>query len=406
MIQKKGIDSFRLSDVVPIFIATIAIGSFYPAMWDAFLIGRAEVIFQLLYLFIWFLFLVTRKSGKFEGIDRGFLITLFTTTIYYFIHCLIHDDKYEYLIVYVEIAVVIYLAKNTFPSKKFMTILTILNCIMVAFMVVGTVLFYLDLLQPIGREIIVENGVGRMTNYGLFFLKSHADWDDVFIRPSGYYDEPGSMAFVSLLLLVYNKLHLKNRWVEIILLFGNLFTLSSAHFITFVLYILFFYSPFKKGSKSGYVIIPFLVVLIWFYFYETNNIIIESVQDALFGRTKRIAEGTDASRNFDIAKKAFYHYFPYGASMTEIDRNFHGVTHETVWYYFARFGLFGSIILFIPVIQIVLRNFKKGLFSNEMLLVILLMINIMQRPNLYFPLYFLIIYFTWFDRTKIVCQQH
>lgn len=396
----KVFKSFSLSDAILVCIATIAIGCFYPAMWDIFTIGYVGFVFQIVYLSIWFFTLFLLKRGKKVWIDVNTTIVLLSITLFYLIHCVIYQDKYENSFIYLEILVILFLAKNSFKSKKLMEIVLILHCGMVIAMVIGSLLAYMNLIHPIGEEYYIEEDNAKVINYGFFYWKTFTEWDALIIRPSGYYDEPGSLAFVIYLLLAYNKLHLNNKWYEIILLFGGLFTLSLAYYIIFLAYILFFWA--RPNNKVLFLLLLLVIgSIVFFYSLDTSDPIIGGIQHAVFGRSMELVDGTDGSRDFNASKEAFLYYFPFGSSLYDIDKNFPGATHETIWFYLARFGLIGSIILFFPIFQLIIRNIKKGVLSDEMKLLYILIICLAQRPNLYVPICFMIFYFTWFNKDKV-----
>ena len=44
-----------------------------------------------------------------------------------------------------------------------------------------------------------------LCNYLLFFSKKIDFINEQFVRPTGFYDEPGSLAYITMLLLLLNK---------------------------------------------------------------------------------------------------------------------------------------------------------------------------------------------------------
>jgi len=57
------------------------------------------------------------------------------------------------------------------------------------------------------------------------------------IRPSGIFDEPGALAFFSIIVTCFNEIRGGNRRITIVILFLNLFSLSLVAFIAFVLFV-------------------------------------------------------------------------------------------------------------------------------------------------------------------------
>lgn len=396
---KKGISCI---DSIILGMAFLFYGTLYPAFWNYFLLGSGSttVFFQLIFLFLWFVAVLIKRKRSLCVPNTKLLAFLLVSSLYYVIHSIVTGDNIAYIITYIEAIIAIILSHNSFDKGEFMKYIIWFNVVMVLSNAIGTFLAYMGIIEPLGQGINMERDYAIMQNYGLFFVKSSTDWDSIILRGSGFYDEPGSLSFVIFLLLSYNKLHKKSRFIENVLLIGGLFTLSAAHIILSALYILFFYV--KKGNRQILILLFLVVGVIWFSKLETDNKIIEQIKYASFGRVERIADGTDASRDFDTSKKAFIHFFPIGTSIEKIKSTFPGASSDTLWFFMARFGLLGTVILFFPLLYLIGYYIRRtGIFSDEGKLLFLLALNCYQRPNLYAPLYITIIYFTWYMNNKI-----
>ena len=56
------------------------------------------------------------------------------------------------------------------------------------------------------------------------------------IRPSGFFDEPGSLAFYLIIAILINDLSTNNKWIRQICMFSGIFTLSVAFYVAIFLY--------------------------------------------------------------------------------------------------------------------------------------------------------------------------
>lgn len=384
--------NITINNVLVCLAFFLYMGTCYPAFWNRYIIGAGTVTVQLTFLLIWACFILPKLK---ERPNKKFVIWILLSAFLYIVHSALHQDDFAATILYVEIIIVALLAENTFEGRGLMAVFLWFNVIMVISAIIGSVLYYMGILHPIGTEIIIGVDNASMINYGFFLYKSSLEWDSLYIRTGGFYDEPGSMAFINMLLLIYNRKIYKSKVVESILLFGGFVTLSAAHIITTIFYLLFFYV--KKGSSQLLFLMSVIAVVVFLYNYESSNPIYDAIKEATFGRVTNVLSGADESRNFDAGKAAFDEYFPFGASTKEIDNAFQA-THESIWFFGARFGFIG-ILFFLPVICLLFRSLKFGLWSDETKYLLLLFINCIQRPNIFFPSYMLIIYFIWFSES-------
>lgn len=393
------IRNFNIHDYILVIVIFLSLGTFYPAMWNHFVIGRNSVIFQIVFILIWFLCVFIKRS-KLSNPSPTFVYLLVSSTIYYALHALFCNDDFAYLVTYVESIIVVLLAHNSFKGKVFMKILLYANAIMLIFTIIGSILAYMNMLMPSVSEVHISQDSAVIQNYRLFFTKVSTEWDSLIIRSCGYFDEPGSFAHVTFLLLCYNKLHLKNKWLEFIFLFGGLFTLSAAHIIISVLYIILFYINKQNILSSILIVSVAVIIIVAFSKLQSNNNVILAIKDSTLGRIENIINGEDGSRDYETSKNAFKYYFPFGTSINDLENNFPNATKETFWCFIARYGLFGTLILYLPIILIFLKYFKKGIHSPEIKLLVLFLVFSIQRPNFYSPLYLVIIYYTWYYRYK------
>jgi len=108
-------------------------------------------------------------------------------------------------------------------------------------------------------------------NYVFFFIK-RSDLTYLNIRPSGYYDEPGSFAYVVMLLLLLNRKFFKNIKWEYALLVLPLVTTSLAHIVTATLFLIIYYTNIKSIRYIIIIISISAVLLFAFNSFQKNRI--------------------------------------------------------------------------------------------------------------------------------------
>ena len=384
------------NDYLVFIIAFLFFGSVYPGLWNRFIIGNTSVLYQLGFLAIWIIVAFSKKVY----VNRSFYAFLLISFITCALHCFIHQDNPGGLILYIEAFVIIALISPIHP--KFMKTLLWFNAIMVVLSLVGVILAYLGLINPISASLQMPHDNAYVDNYLFFFVKKVSDVDEVLFRSCGYYDEPGSFAYVIMLSLIYNKKHFDSKKLEAIFLFGGFATLSAAHIFTVLLYLFFFY--IKKTSAFQKMLIgSFAIGVIWFSNYESDNTIVQWIKIASVDRVENIISGEDNSRSYSGGEEMLLDHLIIGDSEENLLSKYN-VSRDTIYFYASKYGLLGSFLIYLPIFFIVRNNIRKGPFSEEMKLIFLFLLNCIQRPDYVFPLYLVMIYYTWFTtpQTEII----
>lgn len=394
---KKKMSKENFRNLGFLILALLYLGSFYPSFYNQFWFGHAGVLFSMGIACIWFIFLIPRLTCKIIFPEKSFTILMIVLLFYYcFRLVLYHENVRETVIELFVNWIVIFLVINSFRPGVFPKYFLKWNIIMLCSTLIGMLLLIIGRL-PLLSTCDVGEHTAVMYNFGFFFIKTNYKWADALgaVRSAGFYDEPGSFAYVIMLLLIYNKLHFNNKKYELFLLLGGMLTLSMAHFITVIVYILLFYSYHKKGI---FILTVFLFLMLFFYWWKPeDDPILFHLWDSTFGRFERFLEGNDVSRNYNAAFDAFKTYFLTGASDKEILSNFPDATPTTLWYILAQNGLTGIILYLLPFIYVTINAvLKKNL--TELKLLFIFFLNFGQRPFYIYPIYFLMIYFIWFER--------
>lgn len=385
-------------------IGLLYCGTFYPAFWTSILVGRMSMILHILFLIIWGITVGYYCEWKFSKLNSTFNKVYILICLYHLLRFLFSFDVdnliqiLRLIIFYLDI----YITNNLLSRNKiFMIKFLWFHVIMLALTIIGMILLALGILQPIGIIEISSLGEEKLLNFGLFFVKVHggsSELVDLFARPAGYYDEPGSLGLIVILLLMYNKVHINNKIVELLLLIGAYVSMSMAYIVTSIMYICIFF--LNKKYLPFLLISVFGVSLLLLNYRPRQNDIADYVYEKTIGRAQRISSSDDQSRNYEASFEAFSDNWLYGASMMTLDKKYPKATHETIWYYLAQHGIFGAMILFSPLWLLLLR--KKNVYKKSFLLFLII---IYQRPDYFQPLYLTIIYTTFYAEKALLNKR-
>lgn len=142
--------------------------------------------------------------------------------------------------------------------------------------------------------------------YSWLVTCSKSDLGTHFIRYSGFFDEPGAMAYWGVFAVAINKLFIKDSRIEWPLIILLLFTFSAGFFVQLVVYIAFF--ALKGTSFKKIIAISSLLLLVTGAAYYSKGTAYSELYDASFGRFEDVTIGADedimtnTNRNFMAAK--------------------------------------------------------------------------------------------------------
>lgn len=237
---------------------------------------------------------------------------------------------------------------------------------------IGFLLVLSDILHPIFefREMDMRPGYF----FGLFTTNTYFDG---LVRNAGFYDEPGALAFWGMQALLINKLFIKNKKIELLLIFGLISTLSLAYFIQVAIYVYFFYK--KERRRLLPYIIAFMLAIILVSTFS------EQINDAVFGRLEYNEDtGTIAGDNRTVLMERCWRIFcdypilGLGASdLVSQAKSTYGFVGANFFYNWAADGIVGFIITYLPLFYII----SLGRYDRKFYVVSLIMfIGFLQRP--------------------------
>lgn len=179
-----------------------------------------------------------------------------------------------------------------------------------------------------------------------------------FMRYSGFFDEPGAMAYWGMFALVINKLFIKNKSYELLLIVCLLFTFSMGYIAQIIVYIVLFELKGKITWKkiSSVILISILALSL----YSTRNTEYHAIYDATFGRFEaasqgsELLEGTTREILTQRAKEEFKKHPIFGNGRVKDSENLNDNPYETLAYD----GIFGTLYLYFPYLILLFWGIK------------------------------------------------
>lgn len=237
---------------------------------------------------------------------------------------------------------------------------------------IGFILFLAGLLPVISTFREFDGHIGMF--YGLFTTTVSTDG---LVRVAGFFDEPGAFAFWGMIALLYNKLFINNKKVELALIVGLISTLSMAYFIQLALYAYFFYK--KNMGKMLTRTLLFVSILLFVASISPR------LNDSIFGRfqydtEKGVLKGDNRS---DLAEYCFtiWSKSPFigvgGKNLIAISKKDKSFVGANPFSTLAMDGMIGQLVLWLPLVYLfILGKYRKEYRSTA----IIIFIGFLQRP--------------------------
>lgn len=383
-------------------VIAIAFGAFYPFVHNYIFFGSLKTVMSLTFVVLWFVILIL-KGKKFVLPNKIFNRIVFVQVLFLFLYAVYFSVSFISLFYLVLSWVILFLVINTFSITFFLTKLIKLNIFFSILTVFGFFLVSIGLLNVLG-VYEYQGGSYKIYNFGLFFIKHKDIITD--IRPASYYDEPGSFAYVVMFLLLINRKYFKNMRWEYALLILPLITTSLAHFFTIIFFVLLFYFNKKNRVKLIAVFSVFLLLAIAVNYGVFGEDTSKYFKRKSIGRIESVIAGEDLSRQggLDLGPVIFNkHSWGYPVELVSV--NYPGFVNETIWGPIIYYGIIGIPFYFLPFIFIFIKSLKTRNYTDLMALVLVL-INLMQRPYYMYPLFIILIYFLFFTENKYLLKNN
>lgn len=376
-----------------LIIAFLGMGAFYPFVHNYIFFGSLKTLVSLFFIIIWAVFLAL-SGNKIVTLNPVFNKILFIQCLFLFFSSVILDSSFLPLFYLMLSWVVLFLIVNTFTTDFFLKNFIKMNIISAVLCIVGTIGLAFGFLKLYGvYDYQFEH---KILNFGLFFLKSSNIVTEE-MRPAGYYDEPGSFAYVVMFLLLLNRKYFRNMKWEYALLFLPLITTSLAHIFTMLFFGVLFYINKKNISKlllfAGITGVILFLILSGGLGDENSSFFKKQSVD----RVERFINGEDVSRQkgFDLGPIIFEKH-PWGFSNENVKSEYPDFVTDTFWGPLIYYGLLGIPFYFLPFLyilkQVIHDKDKIGFF-----MLLLVLINLIQRPYYMFPLFIVLLYYLFFN---------
>lgn len=373
----------------------LSVGTFYPFVHNYVIFGGWKTLFAFLFLSLWAVF-IQIFNIKLKLPSRNFNLMVLIQLIYFIAYSLYWQSSDIYSVIFYLILSWIFLTFiiSTFTIEDFFKYFIRFNIVSGIFCLIGTILFSLGYLYLVG--VHSYQGNFSIYNFGWFFLKRSTEFEHQ-LRPAGYYDEPGSFAFVTMFLLLINRKYFKNIKWEYALMFLPMLTTSMAHIFTVLIFIALFYVN-KKNFKYA---IMGLGILISIVFVITSDILPEESTRYIRQRTVERVTGflageRDASRQggIELGPQIFSKY-SWGRSKELVMKEYPDFVNETIWGPLIYYGVIFFPIYMLPFIYIFVKSLVQRDFF-DILCIVLISVNLLQRPYYMYPLWIVLIYYLFF----------
>lgn len=366
---------------VPSLIILLMLLSMYPYIFQLFFGFPQENVMGVVFFGIIFIYCLTIKHRQRGMPNELTAIMIIQCIAWFFYYAMFNDTSYFtriFFIVLTFLSLSMLLWKDSLfkfldVNNKFLVIQGVLG-------VIAFVLVFIGVLQPL-ISFAFNDGYGSINFYGL--TCSNAVYGN-FMRVGGFFDEPGALAFWGMFALLFNKLTIDDRKLEIILIVSLLFTFSAAYFVLLPIYFLGFYSSkLKTMVLTLLILVPLMFVI--FQSLSTNS-------EFLYYTVERFSGNQIRSKRYDQADNAevlFKKAPVFGLGAQNFDEQGGTINSDNPYEILAKDGIVGFVVTYIPLFWIVLRYWRKKevIVSSG-----ILMINYLQRPFHINEMHYLMLY--------------
>lgn len=261
-----------------------------------------------------------------------------------------------------------------------MAILGAITWFMVTFMGYGPISIAYDRADE--REIF---------NYGLTFSKT-IQYGFQTIRYSGFFDEPGAMGYWGIFALLFNKLFVKSKRMEWLLIIFVSLTFSMGFYLQLLVYIIVFNVNTKNmGTSIGLLAVVAIGVLVLYSTKGTNN---DWFYETTIGRVETIIDAADAAGSAletdnraemtELAKKEFHDHPIFGSDTKEY-------ILDNIYEPLARYGIIGTLFVLFPFLYVFFKALKKKDYDTVKVMLVLI-VSFFHRPFHDLILYYFMLY--------------
>ena len=266
---------------------------------------------KMLSMVFFVMMLVTLRNYSINRLDAH-LVILVIMSVSCAILSVIHTDPIlmDNVLQYVAIAVFLLFIIKVVGILSFSDTLVKLLAGLVLLNIFLSVLLSLNIVGFTGSFEIGDHSA--RTILGLANSVDNVSFGGItYYRMAGVFDEPGQFSYVLWHAVILNRFTLKSRNVEKILVYGGFVTMSLAHFVVYIFYIIFVRhltvtsaSQIKTRVKA---LLIFLVATFVLYFLFTNSEVYPLFDKLLFSRinlTGSMSDGVFTGTRFSYSGTA------------------------------------------------------------------------------------------------------
>ncbi len=377
---------FKKKDLKKIYSITSLVFVFgymfftYPSVLPLILPVPGEIAMAIIMVCLFSLLLFLKSKIKVLPSCINFIVTvqIIVWMCYFYIH---RDSSYITRIVYIGLAYlsILCIYNSVGGLKKFIRSYDI---ILLSLGYCGVFTFFIVAITSMEPLIIYQN---LDTRPGYWYGLSATNATILnFIRYSGIFDEPGAMAYWGMFAILFNKLYIKNKKIEIGLIITLSFTFSMAYYIQLFFYLCFYYIKSKKVFISFILMAAILCTGI----YSLKDGEYAAIYKLTVSRFEQDDDGDlkgdTRSKMMYKAKTQFLLNPIVGTGATKLAQmDYMG---DNPFENLAADGIIGTITMYLPLILLFPLAQKK---KELMFAIIILILGYFQRPyhtNYYHPL--------------------
>lgn len=268
--------------------------------------------------------------------------------------------------------------------------------VMIGIGILGMVGFFFALSGLYEANVNISPDGHKIYNYLFTFSSSvHAREFGDFIRVSGFFDEPGSYAFLLLNAIFLNRVFFNNTKYETLLTIVGLFSISLSFYITMLFYIML------TRIRSIKIVIAFLVLILLLialfpiaYKYQYAN----KTTESLYAFTYKRIEFADNNKKFikgdnrtDLLIESLKYikkrpFFGYGITGMKQDISTKKALGGSIGGRLVNHGIIGFIFVYLHVIILITYFMwnamkERTVLISETFIVTFLLLNYIQRPQ-------------------------
>ena len=203
------------------------------------------------------------------------------------------------------------------------------------------------------------------------------------IRLCGYVNEPGLFGTLISLILISDRYDL-HKIGNIVMFVAALLTVSSAFFIISLLYL---FLRYYKNPLTIFSLLLIICLVFYYLFYMgVDNDIINSMIVSRIENGALDARTDEGSEIFNRMKERGLLLWGMGNGYFESHIS-SGLSYKNILF---NFGWIGMLILYLPVLFAAIQKAKKNRLA--ILLIICFFVSIYQRPYIFNPVYFLVLF--------------